>query len=56
MGEKEGGAPTLFLARQDFAMSVPGNGTIGGVGSKTDPLVTGGTENAVGFKLSDIGI
>lgn len=54
--EKKRVARLHFLGKTGFAMSVPGNGTIGGVGSKTDPLVTGGTENAVGFKLSDIGI
>jgi len=54
--EKKRVARLHFLGKTGFAMSVPGNGTIGRVGSKTDPLVTGGTENAVGFKLSDIGI
>ena len=54
--EKKRVARLHFLGKTGFAMSVPGNGTIGRVGSKTDPLVTGGTENAVSFKLSDIGI
>lgn len=45
-----------FLGKTRFAMGVPGNGAIGRVWAETDPLVTRGAEDTVGFELSDVGI
>jgi len=53
---KEKGKDLHFLGKTRFAMGVPGNGAIGRVWAETDPLVTRGAEDTVGFELSDVGI
>lgn len=37
-------------------MGIPGNRTVGRVGSEADPLVARGTEDAIGLELGDVGI
>jgi hypothetical protein len=40
-----------LFGQTTLTMGIPGYGTVSGIRSETNPLVAGGTEDAIGFEL-----